>query len=277
MKKIFLLLTGVGFFLTSCSENSTSGALDFGSEPLTFSYEFKKPIQVDEARKVILLGEPGCANGGVPDTLFETDRYEKYQVSNGQLLLWFEDDCDAEAYSGNSSSVLGTWIPQISEVLAPGSTATDCELDSLGDEGLMSLQITSSSLIYSVRVSEYCWSDESDEFEYFGAVAKVEKNGCDQYSVTLKDGRVSTWKLLEINPDKLMTVYQVTYNGVTCTKTETEIKATTETCAKAWSAYQTREPGGTDFISIDKYYDDVMNDEFETCMKNAGWDPGALP
>lgn len=275
MKKIILLLTGVGFFLTACSENSTSSSVEIGSEPLTFSFQVSKPIQVDEARKVILLGEPGCANGGVPDTLFETDRYQKYQISNGQLLLWFEDDCDAEAYSGNSSSVLGTWIPQITEVLAPGTTETDCELDTLGGEELISLSITSSSLIVRERAMEFCWADYSKEFKGYNDVAKVEKNGCDQYSITLKDGRVSTWKLLEINPDKLMTVYQVTYNGVTCTKTETSITATTETCAKAWSAYQTREPGGTDFISIDKYYD-VLDVDFETCMKNAGWDPNIL-
>jgi hypothetical protein len=228
-------------------------------------------VIIDEVASTMTAGFPECAEGNL---ITEWQTPDNYLLKDGQVFLWEEGACEARVYSGTSGEIFGTWTGTPSQVLAPGSTASDCILYEDPTPISMSLKISQTKATSMLRYPNWCWSTDIVA-RYAGSPARtVVADGCDSYRMTI-DGKTATYSLLAYNPSIEEITLQLSFNGSTCKIVYPGNIPTAATCSKAWADFN----ASPDMSSQDVFYwhDWIAGpamSAYGLCIANTGWTGG---
>ena len=161
MKKLIAplaLVAAACFGLYACltSDNSATGTTHL-------AWEWDRPVtKLDQTKHVIAtkLVTYECSTSGVAvaDTDLDTNNYT---ITGGKLYLWSTGECGAEAYSGTSTTIIGTWnLDAFTKVAIPtsvrpiGCTATPPTTDTsgLGEIGNVFQNDSASAVVSTTKV-----------------------------------------------------------------------------------------------------------------------------
>jgi len=238
------LALALAFTLSCSSDDDDEGGGDviytYGLEDVTGS-------------SFIMVEDEGyeCKENGT----LEKDYYRhsvSYSIDGKVLSIWELD------FKGNSSSLTGTWTRE--------PFTANCATDSYCDDfdGVSKLVFTSSTLTMTACIGKVGSVVESESED--GVARKTKIINCSTQERTYTKGNETVKRTRYYNSPR-KEVY--TYNGKTCTWTESSEAQMRTACTQAYNKVKAENPGysGNSYLVEDEYYD-ILDKDMEDCMKS---------
>jgi hypothetical protein len=264
-KKNYLLATLVAWGIMSCSETGGLGnanSVTIGKEPTTITTSTSYPNKINTSEEILTFYMDDCGDSG---QVVQGSQSLNYKVQNGKLYLWPEGECNAEVYSGTSSSIQGKWTPTNMDELAPGSTDSSCGLDTNKSNSTSEvITITSTGVSVSTTETDWCWSDD------YAYSSHDSTQACDSYQ-EIRGTDTAVVTLVSKDASTGQETIQFQFNGKTCSYTEPNNEPSARVCSAAWTSFQASAPDVGDDFYWDEWLDDSAKVTFDACVESSGW------
>jgi hypothetical protein len=271
---------------SSSNTSSNSEHIKYTAEPTLITYNASLDISIDKKNDLFVGTKEEeynerCDSTGNLKTTQETDiDTSYYQIKNGELLTWDNNDCFASIFKGSSQELKGTWSASIGDIQQkiPDDNFVfdeDCKTDKPDTlKFTMTVNFSESKLTYNAT-RETCWAEEEVEDEMrdieseYSDFLAVKAIGCNQIEYTLKNGK----KFIETKVLSSKTegrISKTTYNNKECTLNLPPFTALTDKiCSEAYQAWTQDEESSGEF----SYYQylpengrDKARKEYRQCL-----------
>jgi len=237
-------------FTLSCSTSDDEDGSS-GSDGRTYTYSLKN---VTGSSFTINEEYFECKENGQ----FEKESYDNtvsYSIDGRTLSFWNIE------FSGNSSSLTGTWTREPFSATCEDDYNYYCE----DNNGVSKAVFTQNTLTITECIGKV-GEERIDEDDGVTVKRKVVNCGTREYSYTKGNQTVKRVRYYGSTPYRQ--VY--TYNGKTCTYTEPSESQKRTACTQAYNKVKQENPGynGNDYLVEDEYYN-ILEKDFYDCLKSS--------
>lgn len=281
MKQIGNIIALASLAMLGCSSSSDNAPMQMvgegqnfaiGEEPTTIQYVSKEHYRLGAPGEWISL-DPYCNEQG---QYSNNERIDHYKIENGTLTWWSDDECLADLYHGQSTTVQGVWTSTGEQVDVPtGSNPATCDNNPPPKNISASIKVTDSVLNKNVEWRNFCWSEFEIDKDEPASNESFKTTGCDSYEWTV-DGKTAiiTLEGFGFVRGYIDQMIRFEYNGATCHREYyPPPEVTPELCASSFARFQASNPTGEfDFWEFEQLGTETKNrNEYQACITASGF------
>jgi len=235
-------------FTLSCSSDDDDGG---SSDGRTYTFSLKN---VTESSFTTVEEDLECKENGQ----LEKDNYEQtvsYSIEGKTLSFWMLE------FSGNSSSLTGTWTREPFSATCENDYNYYCE----DYNGVSKAVFTQNTLTITECIGKV--GEEKVE-EEDGVTIKRKIIDCGTREYTYTKGNETVKRVRYYGAIPYRQVY--TYNGKSCTYVTPSESQMRTACTQAYNKVKQENPGysGNDYLVEDEYYN-ILEKDFYNCLKSS--------